>query len=104
MKIKASTFSKTEIFFVSGRKVSCHGIHYMEQRGRDRSPEDRTTLLKSALGENSLSIGVSPKFKIVAVMNAKLHISPQSEENFLSTQTLVHNYLLLHIFSLFLAY
>ena len=44
-KIKASTFSKTEIFFVSGRKVSCHGIHYMEQWGRDRSPEDRTTLL-----------------------------------------------------------
>ena len=34
-KIKASTFSKTEIFFVSGGKVSCHGIHYIEQRGRE---------------------------------------------------------------------
>ena len=30
----------------------------------------------------------SPKFKIVAAMNAKLHISPQSEENFLPMQTL----------------
>ena len=68
--------------------------------------------LESALGENYLSIGViciikhslpaqfwilgwlcqpgqvSPKFKIVAAMNVKLHISPQSEENFLPTQTL----------------
>ena len=32
---------------------------------------------------------VSPKFKIVAAMNAKLHISPQSEEIFLPTQTLI---------------
>ena len=30
----------------------------------------------------------NPKFKIVAAMNAKLHISPQSEEKFIPTQTL----------------
>ena len=30
----------------------------------------------------------SPKFKIVAAMNAKLHISPQLEEMFLPMQTL----------------
>ena len=30
-----------------------------------------------------------PKIQIVAAMNAKLHISPQSEQNFLPTQTLV---------------
>ena len=34
-----------------------------------------------------LNFGLA-KFKIVAAMNAKLHISPQSEENFLPTQTL----------------
>ena len=31
----------------------------------------------------------SPRLKIVAAMNAKLHISPQSEEKFLPTKTLV---------------
>ena len=32
----------------------------------------------------------SPKFKIVAAMNANLHISPQSKENFLLMQTLIN--------------
>ena len=62
--------------------------------------------LESALGEISLRIGVigmcnlefiantilnfglANKPKIVAAMNAKLHISPQLEYNFLPTQTL----------------
>ena len=34
-------------------------------------------------------IAASQKFKIVAAMNAKLHISPKLEEKLLPTQTLV---------------